>query len=1236
MKNILPGFIVDKLKRKKYSGRLKASVLYLDISGFTRITEKLMLKGSEGAEILSDMLEGIYDPLAGIVYSYGGFIAGFEGDSFTAVFPGDREKAVLKAGFDMKGIIGSLEGSINAKICFSTGIFEWHIFRHREFYHYYFRGSAFEKVFKLAKKAKKGDILTDSAGLDKYSVCEIKSRALRILDIKPFSVEKIRYRSEPPSGEILSRFFPEEIIDFPRGEFRDLTAVFISFDLMENPQDIYRTIIDYQERYGGSKPRFFSGDKGSCALVFFGSPVSYEDNEIRAANFIQGIRKEIPVKAGIATGIVYTGFYGSRLRSEFSCLGSKINLASRLMVMCPAGRVYLDEETAKRINRHFASEYAGHRTAKGFGKKIAVYELADRNPDTQYPSGLFFGRHKELKKLKEGIRKALANGTGAVWLVTGDIGAGKTSFVRALRERLKEAKWVAMECSSIDSMPFQPLRQMLDEYFGHKDREKNFIRIYDNLINSQIDGELRDELKKARPFIAFLMDIDLARGDITALDPNIRYESIIHSLRAFILARGLPLVLWVDNAHLLDSDTLYFLDFFCRSGGGRRFALIISGRDSMKGHAFQSTFRKMYSEIRLGGLGRDDSRRLAEAVLSCECSEETLDHIYAKSEGNPLFLEYLASYIKGNNLLDGDRNLKKGELEIPGSIQSIILSQIDKLSKSLRDSIKNASVLGYRFESGILLSMLLKQNIGDEELLREGVKKKVWRPVSLIVYLFTNALIRDTVYRVQLKRELKRLHDIAAESFINTCGDNPAYYNEIASHLETAGRYEDAIGYYRKASNYYKEGISYKEALKCIKKALELLIAIRADEEILIRTIDAAMSLMNFNGLYRECTALYREHESIIRESEDYKTVCRILLSVSYCHNITNDIEDGERLIEEALKTADEKEDKRLMSAIYSSRAVNYMFRHRVDEALDCFDKSAVLDPENRDDVNLATIYLYKGKYEKAKIYLDRYQDMVSKSGSKYLLVHFLELSARYYINAERNYEKALEQAEKAREILKDFYFSYGSIKTGFIIVEILQREGRYREALELAIQTEKLSVETGYTEGLCYSSYMTGLLSIAVNDYDTAEKYLKKALKLSRKACIIDYVNDCMFYLCILYALQGRYRNGARTLTGMIAFLKETDQDNTFIEDCRLLRRICVILDKAEENTVPAKLHGLKEQIKGIEELSMADFLIYRRYGEYAGGIKASLIERYKSIKPGRDGILYDLLLSCLEQGTG
>ena len=96
VKNLIPHFIHKRFKARRTHGRFQAVTLFVDISGFTPLTERLMQHEKDGAEVLTDVLNHIFQPLVAEVYTQGGFVTTFAGDAFTVVFPLKKEVAVVQ------------------------------------------------------------------------------------------------------------------------------------------------------------------------------------------------------------------------------------------------------------------------------------------------------------------------------------------------------------------------------------------------------------------------------------------------------------------------------------------------------------------------------------------------------------------------------------------------------------------------------------------------------------------------------------------------------------------------------------------------------------------------------------------------------------------------------------------------------------------------------------------------------------------------------------------------------------------------------------------------------------------------------------------------------------------------------------------------------------------------------------------------------------------------------------
>jgi class 3 adenylate cyclase len=66
---------------------VQAAMLFADISGFTRLTERLAEKGPAGVETLARILNEYFGQLIDIIHNYGGDVVKFAGDAVIAAWP---------------------------------------------------------------------------------------------------------------------------------------------------------------------------------------------------------------------------------------------------------------------------------------------------------------------------------------------------------------------------------------------------------------------------------------------------------------------------------------------------------------------------------------------------------------------------------------------------------------------------------------------------------------------------------------------------------------------------------------------------------------------------------------------------------------------------------------------------------------------------------------------------------------------------------------------------------------------------------------------------------------------------------------------------------------------------------------------------------------------------------------------------------------------------------------------
>ncbi|MCB0067133.1 MAG: hypothetical protein KDD77_08280, partial [Caldilineaceae bacterium] len=80
------------VRPREFPDRTQGAALFADISGFTPLTEALVLElgAQRGAEELTRFLNLIYDAVIDEVHRFGGSVIAFAGDAITCWFDGDN------------------------------------------------------------------------------------------------------------------------------------------------------------------------------------------------------------------------------------------------------------------------------------------------------------------------------------------------------------------------------------------------------------------------------------------------------------------------------------------------------------------------------------------------------------------------------------------------------------------------------------------------------------------------------------------------------------------------------------------------------------------------------------------------------------------------------------------------------------------------------------------------------------------------------------------------------------------------------------------------------------------------------------------------------------------------------------------------------------------------------------------------------------------------------------------
>ena len=867
MHRVVPELIVENYRAGRFSGEFPAVGMFLDLSGFSTMTDTLMQHGQHGAEVLASLMHGVFNPLVESIFEYGGKIVSFAGDGIMALYPvngdDDMKSTSLNAlasawviqqrlmeNPDRRTVYGKF--TFSAKIGLAAGSVSWRILRSGEADHatYYFRGSAVDDSAKAEHQANAGEIVLTE------NIKELLGEDVRTRPSESFH-RFIRFRIEIPKKttnefqpvdlDVSRIFMPEEVIvDGVRGEFRQIANLFISIPDLPDAElkTFVNEIFELKKKYGGLVTRLDFGDKGCNMLLLWGAPIAYENDIGRALNFVLDLRTMVkfPITAGVTYYIAHAGYLGSELCEDYTCYGWGVNLAARFMMNAPTGEIWVDDRIAQRVSRRFNVEYVGSQQFKGFAAEQKVHVLHNRKTDADVAyHGEMVGREEELNRMKKFVEPLWQGKFAGVLTVSGEAGIGKGRLVYEFASselfKANNAYWANCKADQILRQAFNPFREWLFRYIGDQqnqtfdERKDVFNSKIDNLLASISDPELGHELDRTRTFLGALIDLHWEGSLYEQLDAEGRYNNTILALIALLKVESLvqPVVLFLDDVQFIDEDSTAFLVQLKRSilTDENQYPIVIILTYRKQGETRSLVDEIVDSEIWLVGIDQYSIAKLAENILGSPASVELLKLVLFRSEGNPYFAEQIVRYLQEEGELENSKDgWVRVELDrdsvLPSDIRTLLVARLDKLAREVKETVHTASVLGREFDFGVLAQMMGSE-LTTKEYVSKAERDSIWAAVNEIRYIFFHGLLRDAAYSMQMRARRQELHTLALNALEIIFEDEiENHYAELAYHAEHGEIFSKARRYYTLAGKIASERYQNAQGAEYFSKALAL------------------------------------------------------------------------------------------------------------------------------------------------------------------------------------------------------------------------------------------------------------------------------------------------------------------------------------------------------------------------------------------------------------------------------
>ena len=581
------------------------------------------------------------------------------------------------------------------------------------------------------------------------------------------------------------------------------------------------------ERYAGTVVQF----AGDSILAMFGAPVAHEDDPYRAIraglDIIENVGRsgdtsvEIEVRAGIHTGLVVVGDLSAGDLSVYSALGDTMNVAARLQSLAEPGSLLVSADTYRLVSNDVTTLDLGPVDVKGKTEPITVYEVTDARDVSSRRRGIpgfespMVGRDAELARMLELIDYAAA-GSGRITAIVGDPGVGKSRLVAELNARvaaMDRAEWVVGRSVAYDQhRPYHLAASLVHSLAGTSETDDPEI------INKAVTAVAAPVYGVDSPALGHLLQllgVDEGHPDDDPAVLHGHYDAALSGLMSGIAAEHAPLVVVCEDVHWADPSSAELLSGMLGRIQQSAMLLVVVSRPDRQSHGWDIIARAdrdlgdTFVETRLQPLDDGNSRLLVANLLEIESLPDDLRAlVLSRAEGNPFFIEEVVRMLVDRHLIeevDGRwvADTEISSLDVPDTLHGLLASRIDALSAEVRRVAMVAAVIGRRFETR-LLSSVLQPDAGHEEstvpvalnmLEAQGlIKLAATRPE--LAFSFRHALIHDVTYESILKKERRRLHAGVGDAIARMYPDRlEEHAPTLARHYEEAGDRAETLRY---------------------------------------------------------------------------------------------------------------------------------------------------------------------------------------------------------------------------------------------------------------------------------------------------------------------------------------------------------------------------------------------------------------------------------------------------------
>ena len=877
--------------------RIGGSLLFADISGYTRLSERLAGRGRAGAEEAVTLIGGVLKAVTEAVESRGGDVLTFAGDAVIALFEGPDapdaagravdSAAAIRRWFDERARDTTTVGrvTLRAAVSVATGAIDLVLVGEDEM-GLFVTGPTTTELVMLERAAGGGEVVIGPRTARAIGgIRRPVARGEGTLLPRTHSLMADLAAHEPELRDVDPPVDPR-LIPTPmraalaagglalESDHRLATMAFvvaggIDARIAAAPAAVaaeldvlHRLVSSTAARHRVTLLGTDVTADGVALFLAAGAPVATGNDEERMLRTLRAVMSDpiaerLQLRAGTNRGPVFAGIVGHRDRATYSAMGDTTNLAARLAFRAQPGELLTTSEVLSRSATEFDVEAAPEFRPKGKAHPVTPYRVgAEQGRRERVRDRLpLVGRESEVGLLQERLEKALL-GEGSIVSVIGEAGVGKSRLAaEVLSDDRVRNRLVLRFTVGDEGAPYAGFQAALRDLAGVSSTGS----MAEDDLRSALAQWVAAFLPRGEPWLPLLGPVFGVAYPETATTLGLidrfrreRLHALVVELLSAVLGPGS--VILAEDLHWSDEASQALLRHLAGQAGRLGWLVLALSREGEPTLGSDPA-----STITLHGLDPDAVAQLALAATSdTPLSDAELQSIIERGTGNPLHIRELAVATAGRG---------GASTQLPDSLEQLLASRLDRIPPADRGLLRRAAVLGRDVELSLLADVL-----PDHENLADVTR---WAGLDEFVEWLGGGQVRyrhDLYVKAAyggLSEQVRRdLHGRVADAIRARAGqDLDPVTPALADHYRRARAHDQAFVFGRAAGHRARVQVAHADAARHYRRALASGTEAGLPSGVLAEVAEALGDVADLAGRYDESMAAYAAARRLLRRA---------------------------------------------------------------------------------------------------------------------------------------------------------------------------------------------------------------------------------------------------------------------------------------------------------------------------------------------------------------------------------